>query len=154
VRENKLLDFTNVYIINVFFFFFAIVKSKFFWIFLVFACSQMLHFNKIKATIHPSQKDRNFLRSTYKKGHVSFKHVKSTCFFFLLRQLKKHIRSTCYLNNMCFSHAKRHMPILYVGCKKFPTNRLQEIFVPHKNSWIILLSHMEKARRIPHLSNL
>jgi hypothetical protein len=36
----------------------------------------------------------------------------------------------------------------------FQQTGLQEIFVPHKNSWIILLSHMEKARRIPHLSNL
>jgi hypothetical protein len=24
---------------------------------------------------------------------------------------------------MCFSHAKEHMLILYMGCMKFPTNR-------------------------------
>jgi hypothetical protein len=43
--------------------------------------------------------------------------------FFLLMLLKKHVRSICYLNNMCFSHAKGHMSILYVGCRKFLTNR-------------------------------
>jgi hypothetical protein len=30
---------------------------------------------------------------------------------------------------MCFSHAKKHMSILYVGCMKFPINQLYEIYV-------------------------
>jgi hypothetical protein len=44
--------------------------------------------------------------------------------------LKKHVRSICYLNNMCFSHANEHMSILYVGCRKFFINRFVEIFCP------------------------
>jgi len=51
--------------------------------------------------------------------------------FFLLMLLKKYVSSTYYLNSMYFSHAKGHMSILYVGCKKFPTNQLIEIYV-HK----------------------
>jgi hypothetical protein len=42
-------------------------------------------------------------------------------------QLKKHVKSTCYLNNMHFSYTKGHMSILYglyeisykPVCKKF-----------------------------------
>jgi len=57
---------------------------------------------------------------------MSFKHVRSICFLLML--LKKHVKSTCYLNNMCFSHVKGHMSILYVGCRKFLTNRFVENF--------------------------
>jgi hypothetical protein len=44
--------------------------------------------------------------------------------------LKKHVRRTYYLNNLCFSHAKRHMSILYMGCMKFPTNRFEGNLCP------------------------
>jgi hypothetical protein len=50
-------------------------------------------------------------------------------FFYLLMLLKKYIRSTCYLNNMYFLHANGHMSILYVSCRKFPTNRFWRNFL-------------------------
>jgi hypothetical protein len=62
---------------------------------------------------------------------MSFKYVRITCFFLLIL-LKKHLRSICYLNNMYFLHANEHMSILYVGCRKFPTNRFVENFRPNK----------------------
>jgi hypothetical protein len=37
---------------------------------------------------------------------------------FLLMLLKKYVRSTNYLNNMCFLHANRHTSILYIGRRK------------------------------------
>jgi len=36
--------------------------------------------------------------------------------------LKEYVRSTYYLNIMCFSHVKEHMSILYMGCRKFHIN--------------------------------
>jgi hypothetical protein len=39
-----------------------------------------------------------------------------------------HLNSACYLKNVCFSHANEHMLILYVGCKKYPTNRFVGYF--------------------------
>jgi len=73
--------------------------------------------------------DRNFLQPTYKKDicHLNMWEAQA----FLLMLLKKHVRSTNYLNNMWFSHAKGHMSILYVSCRKFPTNRLVGNFCPY-----------------------
>jgi hypothetical protein len=44
--------------------------------------------------------------------------------FFLSMLLKKHVRSTCYKNNIYFLYAKGHMSILYVNCIEFSINQL------------------------------
>jgi hypothetical protein len=64
--------------------------------------------------------EKNFLQLTYKKDmcHLNMWEIH----IFLLMLLKKHVRSTCYLNSIWFLHANGHMSILYVGCKKFSTN--------------------------------
>jgi hypothetical protein len=75
------------------------------------------------------QSDRNFLQSTYKNDKCHLNMWETLVFLLMLLKkhvllmlLKKHVRSTCYLNNMCFLHAKGYISILYVGCRKFPTN--------------------------------
>jgi hypothetical protein len=59
----------------------------------------------------------NFLQPTYKNDMCPLNMWE--VYVFLLMLLKKHVRNTCYLNNMWFSHVKGHMSILYVGCRKF-----------------------------------
>jgi hypothetical protein len=70
--------------------------------------------------------------NNYSRTEISYNpHIKMTCvlltfenhMFFLLMLLKKHVKSTCYLNNMYFLYANEHISILYVGCRKFSTNR-------------------------------
>jgi hypothetical protein len=59
----------------------------------------------------------NFLQPTYKIDTCHL--IMREAHVFLLILLKKYVRNTCYLNNMCFLHAKEHISILYVGCRKF-----------------------------------
>jgi hypothetical protein len=65
--------------------------------------------------------------------------------FLFINALKKHVRSTCYLNNMCFSHANGHMSILYVNCRKFSINW----FVKNLCSLKICLGGFFKWQKFP-----
>jgi hypothetical protein len=72
------------------------------------------------------------------KWHVSFKHVRITCFFnnmcfshaFLIALIKNMIL-TC-LNDTChfYMWVVRNFLLLYVGCRKFPINQFLENFCP------------------------
>jgi hypothetical protein len=80
---------------------------------------------------------RNFLQPTYKKDMCPLNMWETHVF--LLMVLKKHVRSTCYWNNMCFSHVKRYMSISYVGCRKFPTNPVCRKFLSFIFIFILIL---------------